>query len=60
MFEALAEFLPVLKVVVEWRAPAFTEGDGRQGAWVPFSADSFVAQQKSQAPSGGATLRPGC
>jgi len=39
MFEALAEFLPIIKAVVEWRESA----SGRQGIWVSFSAYSFVA-----------------
>ena len=54
MFEALAEFLLLLKAAVERRDPAI----GWQGGRVPFSAYSFVAQQKSRATSGGATLRP--
>ncbi|WP_321369363.1 hypothetical protein [uncultured Desulfuromusa sp.] len=33
-------------------------GYSGQGARVPFSADSFVAQQKSQAADGVATPRP--
>ncbi len=48
MFEALAEFLPILKAAVEWREPAI----GGQGVRVPFSAYSFVARQKSKAASG--------
>ena len=49
-----SEFLPLLKADVEWKEPAI----GGQGGRVPFSAYSFVAQQKSKATSGGATPRP--
>ena len=51
MFEALAEFFSELQNVVIRRGP---EG---QEVRVPFSAYSFVAQQKSKVPSGGATPR---
>jgi len=57
MFEALAEFLPILKTITTWREPAVAAGYGRQGVRVRFFASFFVAQQKMKALSGVATPR---
>jgi len=54
MFER-SEFFSELQNVVKRREPAIAAGYIGQGVRVPFSAYSFVAQQKSMATSGGAT-----
>ncbi len=52
MFEALAEFLPLLKTVVEWREPA----NSGQGGRAYFFASFLWTHKEMKAPSRGATL----
>ncbi len=58
MFEALAEFLPLLKAAVEWREPAVAEGYGGQGVRAYFFASFLWTHKEMKVPGGGATPRP--